>query len=473
MKRRWWIVLAVVGVVVVAIVAAGLVGAARRRATLEGLQATPAARGELTSLVGATGMVRANQSAILTFQTTGVVEQVNVSLGERVRPDQVLASLELTSLSPQVILAQADLVAAQRALADLLQSDVARTQAQSAVAEARDALDLAEYRWRTQQQGYRASNSTISGARANVILAESEVDVAQNSYNQVSNYPEDSPVRALALSQLTSAQARRDSAQRTLDWYLGRPNDIDQAVLDANVALAEARLADAEREWERLMDGPDPGDIAAAEARVASAQASVDLARIAAPFAGTITSIEVMPGDEVAPGTIAFGLDDLSHQLVDVEVSEVDINHVQVGQPVSLTFDAAEGKEYAGVVTEVALVGKMSQGVVIFPVSVEVLEVDEAVRPGMTAAVNIVVEQLSDVLLIPNRAVRVRDGQRVVYVLRNGLPETVPVVLGASSDLYSQLLDGEINVGDAIVLNPPAGLEALQGSAGGPPAFVR
>lgn len=473
MKRRWWIVLAVVGVVVVVIVAAGLVGAAGRRATLEGLQATPAARGELTSLVGATGMVRANQSAILTFQTTGVVEQVNVSLGERVRPDQVLASLELTSLSPQVILAQADLVAAQRALADLLQSDVARTQAQSAVAEARDALDLAEYRWRTQQQGYRASNSTISGARANVILAESEVDRAQDSYNQVSNYPEDSPVRALALSQLISTQARRDSAQRTLDWYLGRPNDIDQAVLDANVALAEARLADAEREWERLMDGPDPGDIAAAEARVASAQASVDLARITAPFAGTITSIEVMPGDEVAPGTIAFGLDDLSHLLVDVEVSEVDINHVQVGQPVSLTFDAAEGNGYAGVVTEVALVGKVSQGVVIFPVSVEVLEADEPVRPGMTAAVNIVVEQLSDVLLIPNRAVRVRDGQRVVYVLRNGLPETVPVVLGASSDLYSQLLDGEINVGDAIVLNPPAGLEALQGSAGGPPAFVR
>jgi len=81
------------------------------------------------------------------------------------------------------------------------------------------------------------------------------------------------------------------------------------------------------------------------------------------------------------------------------------------------------------------------------------------VRPGMTAAVNIVVEQIEDVLLVPNRAVRVRDGERIVYVLRGGQLEVVPVVLGASSDTDSQVLESDLRVGDLIVLNPPLELE--------------
>jgi HlyD family secretion protein len=73
----------------------------------------------------------------------------------------------------------------------------------------------------------------------------------------------------------------------------------------------------------------------------------------------------------------------------------------------------------------------------------------------MTAAANIIVEQLNDVLMVPNRAVRLVEGKRVVYILRNGTPQPVPVTLGASSDVNSQVLEGEIKVGDLVVLNPP------------------
>jgi HlyD family secretion protein len=85
----------------------------------------------------------------------------------------------------------------------------------------------------------------------------------------------------------------------------------------------------------------------------------------------------------------------------------------------------------------------------------------------MTAAVNIIVEQLEDVALVPNRAVRLRDGERVVYVLRSEFPEPVPVTLGASSELYSQLLQGDLDIGDQIVLNPPTEFDQQ-----GPPPFV-
>jgi HlyD family secretion protein len=73
----------------------------------------------------------------------------------------------------------------------------------------------------------------------------------------------------------------------------------------------------------------------------------------------------------------------------------------------------------------------------------------------MTAAVNTVVSELNDVLLVPNRAVRVSDGQRVVYILKNGDPEPVEIELGSSSEIMSEVAGGELNIGDIIVLNPP------------------
>jgi HlyD family secretion protein len=282
-------------------------------------------------------------------------------------------------------------------------------------------------------------------------LAQEEVDRAQSAYDHARG----DGSRALALSNLTAAKNHRDSIQRNINWYLGAPTEIEQAILAADVALAEARLEDAQREWERVKDGPTQGDISAAEARITAAEATLEMARITAPFTGTVTSVDVMRGDQVSPGAPVFRIDDLSHLLVDVEISEVDINRIALDQPVSLIFDAILDQEYEGSVVEIGQVGISIQGVVSFPVIVEINDPDEAIRSGMTAAVNIVVEQIEDIVLIPNRAVRVRDGQRVVYIMTGGSVDIVEVELGATSDQYSQLLDGNVMSGDTIVLNPP------------------
>ena len=91
-----------------------------------------------------------------------------------------------------------------------------------------------------------------------------------------------------------------------------------------------------------------------------------------------------------------------------------------------------------------------------------------ALKPGMTAAVNIVVNELEDVLLVPNRAVRIEDGERVVYIMRDNEMESVTIVLGASSDINSEVIDGELKEGNAIILNPPIGFDS-----NGPPPFAR
>ena len=453
--KRWWIPVIVVLVIIGGFFTMRSLRKNRGEAAAANLQTEPVQSGPLTATVGATGIVRSNQSALLSFKTNGTVEAVQATLGQVVQAGDVLATLKQTSLSAQIVLAEVDLVSAQRALEDLLNSEQARAAAMLALAQAEDALEDAQYTFRVRQQGNRASQSTIDSARASLVLAEDKLDQAKRAYDQVSGRPGDDPVRALALTNLSSAQAQYDSALRNLNWYLGSPTANEQSLLEADVAVAEARLADAQREWERVKDGPSADDIRAAEARVAAAQATLEMARVAAPFTGTITAVDVKPGDQVTAGTLAFRLDDLSQHLVDVDLSEVDINRIKIGQPATLNFDAIPSVEYTGEVIEIGEVGTSVQGVVNFPVTLVLAKTNGEIKPGMTAAVNIVVDQLEHVLQVPNRAVRVINGQRVVYLLQSGQATPVAITLGVSSDLYSEVLDGEIRAGDQVVLNPP------------------
>jgi multidrug efflux pump subunit AcrA (membrane-fusion protein) len=212
---------------------------------------------------------------------------------------------------------------------------------------------------------------------------------------------------------------------------------------------------------------PNPDDLTAAKARLQAAQTTVDSSSLTAPFAGTITEVDIKPGDQVTPASVAFRLDNLARLLVDVKVSEVDINNIKVGQPVTLSFDAIQDKQYQGVISQVAPVGDVLQGVVNFDVTVELTDADQQVKPGMTAAVNIIVDQITDALIVPNRAVRVVNGKQVIYLLNNGQLVETPVTLGASSDNQSQVTSGNLQVGDQVVLNPPQDLFSLGGPFGG------
>lgn len=467
MKRRTTIILVVVVVLAIAAYFGYRQVMEAQAALNSSFQTETIARGDLTALVGATGTVRANQTAILAWQTSGQVEKVNVQVGDVVRGDQTLAELKKSSLSQALILAEADLVNARRALETLQESDVARAQAQQALAQAQDALKKAQDQ-RASKDYQRASSLTIDEARTNLELARLEKNRTEKVYDMFDHLPVDNPERMVSYSAYLAAQRNLQRAEANLAYLLGLPSDLEIEQADANLALAEANLKEAERNWERLKDGPDPDEIRAAEARIAAIEATLGLVRLQAPFGGTLTEVSVKPGDQVNPGSISFRIDDLSHLLVDVQVPEVDINRIQAGQAAKLSFDAILGREYNGQVVQVGQVGVSVTGLVNFTVTIELTDADSAVRPGMTAAVNIVVNQLDDVLIVPNRAVRLRNGQRVVYILRENVPTPVSIQLGAISDLYSEVSGGDLRAGDVVVLNPPAQLES-----GGMPSFMR
>lgn len=457
MKRWIWVLIFIA--VVAGVGALRTLRSSRGNSLLDEFQTVAIVRGSLKDTVGAAGTVRANQDAILTFQSSGIVEGVMVSSGEIVEKGDLLVTLEETSLPAQIILARADLVTAQNALEALLDTDLALANARLALTQAREALENSDYALLVQQEGNRASGETIAEAQANLVLAQSEVDRAQKEYSKYSGRSADDPVRALARSNLAAARQNRDAILRQLNWYLGKLSADDQAMLEATVEVALANLRQAELEVERITSGPDPEDVTVAQARIAAAQANINLSSVRAPFAGTITLVEVKPGDSASPGQSAVQLFDLSRLFVEAQFSEVDINKIHPGQIVALSFDAELDREYEGIVTQVGITGNVFQGIVNFRILIEITHPDEVIRPGLTAVVNIITSEIDDVLLVPNRAVRLVDGQRVVYILQNGEPQIVPVELGGSADTQSEVVGGGLQEGDQIILNPPTEFE--------------
>jgi HlyD family secretion protein len=413
-------------------------------------------KSDLSQVVGATGTVRNNQSATLTWETSGTVDQVKVAVGDQVQPGQVLATLQKTSLAQNIILAQADLISAKQALKDLYDTQLAQAQAEQNVANAQKAIDTAQSNFDSVKT--TGATSDINAAKANLLLAKNALDKAQKDYDPYANKADNNLFKAMLLNKLASAQKRYDAAVNTYNNLIGTANTTTVSVSQANLDLAKAQLVDAQKKLADLKAGPSTDDIASAQARIDAAQATLNQAFISAPFAGTITDSMNHTGDLVRAGTTAFQIDDPSRMLVDVQVSELDIDKVKNGQDAVLTFDALPGKTYHGKVIEVGQSGVSNSGVVNFPVTVEITDADASIKSGMTAAVNITVSQLAGVLAVPSRAIRNENGQRVVYTLQSGKPQPVQVEIGASSDTMTQILSGSVQEGDQIVVNPPTQL---------------
>ena len=414
-----------------------------------------AAKGSLSAKVGATGTVRSKHSAQLTWLSTGTVEKINVKVGSKVKNGDTLASLLMTSLPQNVIMAQSDLASAQQALADLENSGISRAKVEQALADAQKAFDDAKDKY-DGIKFKRASDTYIDNTQSRLDLANKRVSILRKNYHIFENLPDGDTRKATALQALTDAELNRDQITAELNYVTGSADATEASQRAANYAVALGNLENAKRRLEELEGDIDPVELAGARARVTAAQATLNTAFVLAPFDGTITDSDPIIGDQVSPGKVAFRLDDLTHLLVDVDVSEIDINSISIGQNVEVSFDAIQTKTYIGKVIEVGQVGTVVQGAVNFTVTVELTDVDEAVKPGMTAAVTIFVKEIKDVLVVPNRAVRVLDGQRVVYILKNNAPTPVKIQLGSTSDTQSEVIDGELKIGDEIILNPPS-----------------
>ena len=289
------------------------------------------------------------------------------------------------------------------------------------------------------------------------------MDNAQKLFDQVSTRAQDDPYRAQMQANLSKARATLETAKLNLAYLQGQGTSTDVRNADAALALAKAQLQDAIDNLNQLKAGPKDSDVAAAQAKIDAIKAQLAQKDVLAPFDGTITDVNNMKGDLVSGGTAAFQIDVLDHMYVDVQVSELDINKIQVGQAVQLTFDGIPNKTYNGSVSDIGTVGTTSGGVVNFAVTVVMKDPDASVKPGMSASANIVTTQVDNVLLLPARAVHTVNNQKVVYTFSTtGTFVPVNVTVGMSNDTNIEIVTG-VTEGERLVVNPPTTLTLAGG----------
>ncbi|OGT26373.1 MAG: hypothetical protein A2Z17_03075 [Gammaproteobacteria bacterium RBG_16_66_13] len=349
-------------------------------------------------VASATGVVVPEIWAELSLRAGGIVEVIRFEEGKTARSGEVLIQLSgREALEAASTTARLELVAAQQALDEVHeQADVVRSQAQSELANAREALRVATYKWTVQQEGNRANSDTIRTARARLVLAESEVDQAKDEYDSTPGSASEDPAKAAALAAYMSAKAARDSALRNLNWFTGKPTEIQQGLLDADVAVAEARVAAAERAWQDVQSGPDPDTLAQAEARLANAEAQVRAAEAAladselrAPFDGTVAAVEVRANEWVMPGQVLIVLADLGRlQVETTDLNEIDAARLAEGAAATITFDALPDAQVTGRVLRIAPKSSEGSGV-NYTVVLALDDIPPRLRWGMTAFIDI------------------------------------------------------------------------------------
>jgi multidrug efflux pump subunit AcrA (membrane-fusion protein) len=352
----------------------------------------PAQSSSSGSSVSASGLVLPAKQANLSLALPAQIASIAVEEGQHVLEDELLIQLAgQAELEAAVAAAQANLLIAQQALSDLKESaDLALAQAKVDYAIALEALDQAQREWTVNQPGNRASPSALKDAKADVVIAEKLLSTARENLNKASG----TTAKAQAQSVLRDAEIAYNQAVWLVDWLQSEPTELEQARLDADLAFAEAMLAEAEKTLARLGDGPDPDALALAEVQVESAskglsaaQARLVDAQIRAPFEGTVTTILVETGETAFPGQIILSLANLDQfQVETIDLSERDIDQIEVGGS-ALIFLEALGEEIEGTIIHISQQSTTIGGDVVYPVTISSDAWPENTRWGMSVEV--------------------------------------------------------------------------------------
>ncbi len=381
--------------------------------------------------VVAEAIVMPVQEATLSMPASGIAAEILVEEGDAVEAGQMvlrlqnshqqaaiaqaeaalasararLAALEAGPRSQEIASAQAGLEAAQARLARLQEG--ART-AEVAAAEA--ALKAAQASLQRLYDG--PDEHTRIASEANLANAEAALRRAQAAYDQVAGRSDvDMLPQSLELQRATNdyeaasatydalfavpdddlvagAQAQVKQAQANLDRLLEPATENEIAEVQAMVRQAQAQV-------DLLKAGVRAEEIAAAEANVAEAAAALQQAQVSladtelrAPFAGTLATLYIKEGEQVAAGQPVAELGDLTvWQIETDDLTELDIVGIQEGDEVGLTFDAIEGLNLAGTVRRINPIGLEKLGDITYTVVVWLEEQDPRLRWNMTAVV--------------------------------------------------------------------------------------
>jgi HlyD family secretion protein len=361
-------------------------------------------RGDVAQTVSVSGTLVADTEIDLRFETSGRVKSVAAKVGDSVGQGEVLATLEATDLDEGVKKAQADL---DRAEADAGIKDDELQEARIAVENARDALATTE----------DAEDRKVDAADQNYDDAKDYEDDAQDYYDQVAS--EDGAGSSTAKSAyLVLSKARNDKNDAETAKETARANrDLAVQAAENDLRAAKQRVKTLESKNQQTFQD---GAIRIARANYEIALDNLEKAQLKAPVNGTVTKLNFDKGEVVGSAvTEPFGRMLSSDLLLEANVPESDIAKIGLGQTAAVTFDALNrDEEFEATVVEVDPESTVIQDVVYYLVKFRLPNIDQRLKPGMSADIDVRTAESKNALFVPTRAIREEGGARYVEVLQ-------------------------------------------------------
>ena len=275
---------------------------------------------------------------------------------------------------------------------------------------------------------------------------------------------------------IAKAQLEKDKASLTY----ARINYERQARLLKTNAVSQDASDIAKNTYEQAQAQItfDEATIQQRQAALDAAQVNLDYTNIVSPVDGIVVSRNVTMGQTVAASfqtpTLFLIATDLTKMQVDTNVSESDIGSIKDGNKAIFTVDAFPKRTFEGAVVQVRQSPQTVQNVVTFDVVIGADNSDLAMKPGMTASTRIVTDERNNVIRVPSPALRYRPGglagparrqsdekptetatgetsQARLWVLRDGQPVSVPVLIGLEDDSFTEIVQGDVKPGDQVI----------------------
>jgi RND family efflux transporter MFP subunit len=409
MRRKKKTVIAVVAVVVVVLVAGGLwmwLGRGEVKNPTSQPTTAKVTRGDVRLAVACTGRVVANLDVDIKCKASGEVIKLPFDVSDKVNKGDLL--VELDPVDEQRVLHQAEV-------------ELSASQARLAIAKQN--LTIAE------------SNLATASTRAEADLQSAQASAA------------DTRAKADRMKQLLAKQL---CSQEEADTASTASVQAAGNLVTAQVAMEELKTQEEALELKRQ-------DIALAQAQVesntvAKTQAEDRLAdtKVVAPMDGVVVASNVQIGQIIASGvsnvgggTTVLTLSDLEHLYVLASVDESDIGKVAVGQDTIITVDAFPGRVFSGKVVRISTRGANVSNVVTFEVKIEVIgEHRQMLKPEMTANVEIVAAERTDVLTVPSESILRKGRKQTATVVKGGSQEDRTVEMGISDGITTEVVSG-------------------------------
>lgn len=423
------------------------------------VQTATVRRGNLVVSASGTGTVIPSAEINLGFNSGGLLTELPVRVGDRVSAGDELARIDdfdarqaVANAESQVSKAKLDLSTAQQALDDLQAgaSDVDIITAKAALA--------------TAQEAYQ---SLVNGPDENEVRqAELSLSRAKNSLWSSQSGRDSACGQSNSSSQCVGAQVSVLNGEIAVEQAQMALDELHASPSAAEVAEARAKVAQAQADLDDLQAGPSEEEIAAAEAKVEQAQLSLTQAQLdleaaqkdleqtvlTAPADGTVMEITAQTGERVGT-TAIITLADLSRPELEIFLDETDLDKIEVGYDVDVTFDALPDQTFTGQVVQVDPSLYSSGGVSAIRALVQLDQASfskpQGLPVGLNAAVDVIGGRAENAVLVPVEALReIATGKYAVFVMENGEPKLRSVEVGlmdfTSAEIKSGLEPGEV-----------------------------